>query len=74
VFNFPLQRDWHKFQITPSPQNLATLMIARYKRLQFQLPHTPRPECGAGGVMVGLGEGAKRDASASSQPLIIFCF
>lgn len=24
----------------------------------------PRPECGAGGVIVGLGEGAKRDVPA----------
>src|SRR5262245_18816647 len=33
-----------------------------YKVLQFAARLTPRSECGAGGVMVDLGEGAKRDA------------
>jgi hypothetical protein len=61
VLNLFIPGDWHEFQIAASQENLATLLAPRYKRLQFQLPHTS-PRVWGRGVMVGLGEGAKRDA------------
>ena len=63
MLNLFIPGDWHEFQIAASQENLATLLAPRYKRLQFQLPRTS-PRVWGRGVMVGLGEGAKRDASA----------
>jgi hypothetical protein len=54
---------------------LRDRFVGSYKAASLRHASHNRPEkCEAGGVMVGLGEGAKRDAPASSQPLLIFRF
>ena len=50
--NSLLQIDWHEFSIAPLLQDLARLLIDRYKASKLDCL-TPRPECGAGSVFGG---------------------
>ena len=58
-----LTKNWHEFEIASSLQNLVMVLRPGYKGANFDCL-APRPECGAGGVVRGLGEGAKAGAPA----------